>query len=192
MKGQVSVPIRRTFAVVMLFSLVSTLFSCIVQPILDDYGEAKSTVDRLEAAIQRSQGGQRDSAQLRAELAALQKRQSSTGGFLQVANESVGAARLQERLKASVEAAKGDLRSTQSLPSRDEGKFRRITVRAQVSLDTPGVQRTLYDLESSSPFLFVDNVVIRNRSKPQDRGKVVQDPVLDVSFDLSGYMRRPM
>jgi general secretion pathway protein M len=197
MKGRVSVPLRRTLAVAILLSLVSVVFSGIVQPLLDDYRDAKGKVDRLEAALQRSQAGQRDLVQVQAELAALQKRQSSTGGFMQAANESFAAARLQDRLKVSVERAKGDLRSTQSLPSRDDGKFRRITVRAQVSLNTVALQRTFHDLESSSPFLFLDNIIIRARPVPQDRNKVVQDPViqdpvLDVSFDLSGYIRRPM
>jgi general secretion pathway protein M len=190
--GRVPAPLRRTLAAAILLALISVVFSVIVQPLLDDYHDAKGRIDRLEAAVQRSQAGERDLARVQAELAALQKRQSSTGGFMQVANESVAAARLQERLKASVEGAKGDLRSTQSMPARDDGKFRRITVRGQASLTMAALQRTFYNLESSAPFLFLDNVIVRARSAPQDRNKPVQDPVLDVTFDLSGYMRRSM
>jgi general secretion pathway protein M len=190
--AQVSLPIRRTLAAAILLALVSIVLSGFVQPLVDDYRESKASIDRLEAAMRRSHVGDRDIAQLQAELAALKKRQPSTGGFLQGTNESIAAAQLQDRLKTSVEGAKGELRSTQILPSRDDGKFRRITVRAQISLSTAALQRAFYDVESSPTFLFLDNVIIRARSVPQDRNKVAQDPVLDVSFDLSGYIRRPM
>jgi general secretion pathway protein M len=192
MKKQVSLPLRRTLAIAILLAVVSMVFSGIVQPVLDDYREAKASVYRLEAAVQRSDAGQGDLAQVDAELAALKKRQLSTGGFLHGTNESIAAAQLQDRLKTSVEGAKGELRSTQILPSRDDGKFRRITVRAQISVGTAALQRTFYEVESLSPFLFLDNVIIRARPVPQDRNKIAQDPVLDVSFDLSGYIRRPM
>lgn len=197
MKERVSLPIRRALAIAILLALVSVVLSGIIQPLLDDYREAKASVDRLEAAVQRSHVSDRDVARVQAELAVLKKRQASAGGFLQGTNESIAAAQLQDRLKTSVEGAKGELRSTQSLPSRDDGNFRRVTVRAQISLSLAALQRAFYDLESSSPFLFLDNVIIRARSVPQDRNKVAQDPVgqdpvLDVSFDLSGYMRRPM
>jgi general secretion pathway protein M len=190
--AQVSLPIRRTLAAAILLALVSIVLSGFVQPLVDDYRESKASIDRLEAAMRRSHVGDRDIAQLQAELAALKKRQPSTGGFLQGTNESIAAAQLQDRLKTSVEGAKGEIRSTQILPSRDDGKFRRITVRAQISLSTAALQRAFYDVESSPTFLFLDNVIIRARSVPQDRNKVAQDPVLDVSFDLSGYIRRPM
>jgi general secretion pathway protein M len=197
MNGQVSLPLRRTLAITILLALVSVVLSGIIQPLLDDYRRAKASVDRLEAAIQRSQTADRDVTRVQAELAALKKRQASAGGFLQGTNESIAAAQLQHRLKTSVESAKGEVRSTQNLPSRDDGNFRRITVRAQISLGMAGLQRAFYDLESSAPFLFLDNIIIRARSVPQDRNKaaqepVIQDPVLEVSFDLSGYMRRPM
>ena len=192
MKERISPPVRRAAAVAILLALAYLLFSGIVQPLLDVYGEAKATVGRLEEALQRGRGGERSMAQAEAELAALKKRQAATVGFLQGTNESIAAAQLQDRLKASVDAAKGELKSTQTLPPRDDGKFRRIAVRAQITVSTAALQRTLYDVESSSPFLFVDNVVIRVRSQTQDRNKPAQEPVLDVSFDLSGYTRRPL
>jgi general secretion pathway protein M len=192
MKEQISLPLRRALALAILLALVSVAFSGIVQPLLDDYRETRASVDRLEATLQRGHAGERERAQLQTELAALRKRQSSTGGVLQGTNESIAAAQLQDRLKASIEGAKGELKSTQMLPARDDGKFRRITVRAQVSLKMAALQRALYDVESAAPFLFLDNVSIRVRSSPRDRDQAAQDPVLDVSFDLSGYIRRPL
>lgn len=192
MTAQVSLPLRRALAVTMLLALVALVLSGVILPLIDDYRAAKVSVERLEATIQRGHVTDRGIAQMQAELAALKKRQPSTGGFLQGTNESLAAAQLQDRLKTSVEGAKGELRSTQILPVRDDGKFRRVTVRAQVTVGTAGLQRAFYDVESSPTFLFLDNVIIRVRSAPQDRNKLAQDPVLDVSFDLSGYIRRPM
>lgn len=192
MKDRISLPVRRAAALAILLALVWLLFSSVVQPILAAYDSAAASVARLEAALQRSRAGEHSVAQVEAELAALKKRQSSTVGTLRGSSDSIAAAQLQDRLKASIEAAKGELRSTQILPARDDGKFRRIAIRAQVTLGTAALQRAFYDIESSSPFLFLDNVVIRARSVSQQKDKRAQDPILDVTFDLFGYTRRPL
>jgi hypothetical protein len=54
------------------------------------------------------------------------------------------------------------------------------------------LQRILYDLEAGSPFLFLDNVDIRTRQAPAVRGHTEDESLLEVRFDLYGYMRRTM
>jgi hypothetical protein len=190
--GQISLPIRRALAVAILIGAAWLLFLGGVQPIADLYSEAQTSIERYEAALGRAQNRERDLADAEAELAHLRKRQMTSGGFLEGTNESIASARLQERLKTSLDAVKGELKSTQTLPLREEANFRRVTVRAQISVGIGALQQTFYDLESSSTYLFLDNVIIRARTTTSDREKEASDPVLDVSFDLAGYMRRAM
>ena len=190
MRPQLSPPLRRFLAIALLFAAASLFWSVLISPVLDDYSEAQSTIERLAAALEKSRASERDVAGLEAELARLKERQKSVGGVLQDGNESIAAAQLQNRLKTVVDSVKGDLRSTQVLPSREEGNFRRITVRGQISLDLAALQRVVYELEAASPYLFLDNVEIRTRSALRRRDRVKDDPLLDVRLDLSGYMRR--
>lgn len=179
----------RLLALGILAALLLLAFFGFVSPLLDAYRQAGAASEQYRAALEHTRNSGSDLAGLRAELARLKEHQASAVGFMQGSNPSLAAADLQNRIKSSVEAARGELRSTQILPARDEGAFRRISIRGQIAVNMAALQRVFYDLESATPFLFLDNVEIRSRparrsTSPDD------DPVLEVRFDLYGYMRR--
>jgi general secretion pathway protein M len=130
-------------------------------------------------------------AELQAEVAKLKGHEQSTPGFLSSSNEALAAAELQERLKTVTASVHGDLRSTQTLPPRDEANARRITVRGQVSADIVALQTLFYVLESGSPMLFLDNVEISPALPSMGPGGTMMTPNLQVRFDLYGYTRSP-
>ncbi len=74
------------------------------------------------------------------------------------------------------------------MPAVDDGKFRRITVRGEITTTIGGVQRVFYGLEAGRPLLFVDNVDIRARSE-SDRFRQRDEPddLLEIDFDVYGY-----
>jgi general secretion pathway protein M len=181
--------LRRVLAITILVVLVFALFSHIVAPVLEGYRSDRRSIDLMQAAIARSQDGANDLPALRAELAGLRQQPTSQGGFLQGPNESMIAAQLQNRVKRVVETARGELRSTQILPSREEGRFRRIAIRGQMTVSIAALQRTFYELESTSPLLFIDNVEIRARPAQRQRDRSSQDTALEVRFDVYGYQR---
>jgi general secretion pathway protein M len=179
----------RALALGILAALLLLAFFGFVSPLIDAYRQASGSVEQYRAALEHTRHGGNDLAGLRAELARLKEHQASAVGFMQSSNPSLAAAELQNRIKSSVEAARGELRSTQILPARDDGTFRRISIRGQIAVNTAALQRVFYDLESASPFLFLDNVEIRARPARRSSGPE-DDPVLEVRFDLYGYMRR--
>ncbi len=77
----------------------------------------------------------------------------------------------------------------QPLPSRLDGGFRRITVRGQATLKIAGLQQAVYDLETTSPLLFLDNVEVTAHPDQSGHPGAAEAPGLDVRFDLYGYMR---
>jgi general secretion pathway protein M len=186
-----SPPVSRALALALLAIVLLLGFSFVVGPLIDEIGDARSAAARLHDAAERTETVERKLVVLKAELARLKEHQTSTVGFIAGANESIAAAELQNRIKTAVEAAKGELRSTQPLQGRDEGAFRRISIRGQIAVKLPALQRVLYDLESATPFLFLDNVEIRTQATYQINATDTDDPVLDVRFDLYGYMRKP-
>jgi len=177
----------RALAVALLVALVAIVVTGIVQPLIDSYTETRETVEQLRFGLSRLDATDANRAALTAELAQIRQRRNSATGLLQAASEPLAAAQLQNRIKTLVEGGQGELRSTQTLPARDEGKFRRISVRGQVAMTLEAMQKVFYQLETASPLLFLDNVDIRPRP-PRARG--AEDGILDVRFDVSGYMRR--
>ena len=184
---QLSPALRRVIALAILAMLL-LLGASAVGWVANEYDAAQGAAQQLQTAIDRRQQAESKVAELRAELAALKQHQASAVGFLQSSGESLAAAELQSRIKSSVEAAHGELRSTQTLPGREEGGFRRVAIRGQIVVNIAALQRVIYELEASAPFLFLDNVEIRARAP--SRAKAQDNPPLDVRFDLSGYLRR--
>lgn len=181
----------RALALAILGGLVLLVLVGFVLPLLSAYDEARQSVEQHQAAIEHVRQSANSLAELQAELARLKQQQASAIGFMQSANGSLAAADLQNRVKSSVDAARGELRSTQILPVRDEGAFRRVSIRGQIAVNTAALQRVFYELEAATPFLFLDNVEIHARpARRATAGGPEEDPVLEVRFDLYGYMRR--
>ena len=190
MNVALSPKLSRGLALTILVALLSFVYSGLVQPLWDHYAAARSSRAQLESGLLRAKQTGRTLSELQAELARLKGHGMSGAGTIQSPNESLAAAELQNRIKSSVEGARGELRSTQILPSREEGAFQRISIRGQISVNLEGLQRIFYELESTSPLLFLDNVDIRVRPLRQSNEAATDNPVLDVRFDLYGYIRR--
>jgi general secretion pathway protein M len=189
MIAQPSPGIRRIIAIGLLVAVSFLGWSAVVEPLLDSYRDAQATIQSLGPALERAGIEANGLAELKASVEHLKSRQNDRAGLLPGANESIAAAELQTRLKTITESAKADLKSTQIVPPRDDGSFRRITVRGQIFGSLAAVQRILYAVEANSPYLFLDDVDIRVTTGPARADAPA--PSLDLRLDVSGYMRRP-
>ncbi|HUH83100.1 MAG TPA: type II secretion system protein GspM [Stellaceae bacterium] len=184
--------VSRLAAVLILLGGIGLLYLALVQPLLDDYLDTQDAIADARASLARYRGVAADLPERQQELARLRQRQATSEGFLQGPNDALVAAQIQNRVKALVEAAHGELKSTQVLPAQDEGKYRRLTIRAQMTLDIAAAQRVLYGVETASPLLFLDNVDLRAHMIDRRRlrgGNPPNDNDLDVRIDVFGYMR---
>jgi len=185
--------VSRLLAVLILLGGLAILYVGAIAPLVDDYMATRQSIEDGRDALARFRRVAAELPQRRADLAALRQRQALSEGFLQGTNEALVAAQIQNRVKALSEASHGELRSTQVLPTQDEGKYRRITIRVQMTLDITAAQSVLYGIESASPLLFLDNVDLRAHlfDRRHDRGGVAppNEGMLDVRFDVYGYMR---
>lgn len=110
--------------------------------------------------------------------------------YLEGASDALAAAALQERVRALAAEAGGELRSTQILPASDDAGLRRIGLRIQLGLDAEALQSVLHELETGTPLVFVDNLVVRARQQARRRAMISEDdPTLEVALDLYGYLR---
>jgi putative component of toxin-antitoxin plasmid stabilization module len=192
LRFELSPATRRVAALGLLLVVAALLWSLIGAPMLDAQRQARSTIERLQPLLQRAGTIESDITALEAEINQIKEHVGSPNGFLDGVNESIAAAELQSRLKRVVEGASGDLRSVQVLPAQDDDGYRRVTVRGQILISLAALQRVLYDLEASQPYLFLDNVAIADRPDNRSPNAAAEDAVLDVRFDVFGYMRKTL
>jgi general secretion pathway protein M len=147
------------------------------------FAEQEQRLERL-----RQQASGRD--QLETAEAALRAAHARSGGRLEGETANVASAKLQKLGAAVLETRGGTISSSQVLPTVPDGGETRVGVRFSLSIDIVGLSGALYELESGSRLLFVDNLTViaaENLLPNQPRSKPVR---LDVTFDLFGYTKR--
>lgn len=134
--------------------------------------------------------------QIERQLAAARAALGNRPGFLPEASAELATAALTQRLETVVSQASPGNRSCaitnrSPLPQSGKQRFARVTVQVTLRCGVPETAAVLHALESGSPRLFVDNLNIlaqsfnfRAANRDQDQGNG-----LNVSFDLSGYLR---
>jgi general secretion pathway protein M len=119
----------------------------------------------------------------------LEQMRALDGGRFYLKNPSpaLAAGEIQELEKSVIQENGGRLASMQIQPPKDEGAFRRVVVNAQVLGSIGTIQSILRALESSEPFLFVDNLSVRSLTSDPAKDAATPDAGLVVQFDLIGY-----
>jgi general secretion pathway protein M len=179
--------ISRALALALLFGAIAIAHFCVVQPIIESGADQRQEITRLEDNLARYRRSAEQRASREAELAQLKQRAATEDGLLRGANETLMAAAIQNRIKALVDAAHGELKSVQILPPQPDGRLRRITVRGQIAMTVETAQRVFHDLEGGEPLLFLDNVGIRSREETRRRRERTEDGMLDIHLDVYGY-----
>src|SRR5258708_33725398 len=101
---------------------------------LGRYGNKRRAIDELRNAGGRYAEGGRGAGAAEKQIESLRRQSAATAGYLEGQNETMIAATLQDRLKAAVMQAGGQLKSTQGLPDAENAKSRRIAWRANTAL----------------------------------------------------------
>lgn len=185
---------RRLAAVGLLVAVVLAVYAFAVGPLLASYADDRREVAQSRAALARYQEAGREIPALQKQLDALHRQGATGAGYLEGENETLVAAALQERLKSAVVQTGGHLNSTQVLASADveaqrRGKPHRVAVRGQMRMSIASLQRVLYTLEAGSPYLFIDNLDVRPVVDVRGPATPDSDALLDVHFDVYGYMQ---
>jgi general secretion pathway protein M len=179
--------ISKALAITLLVGVVAIAYFAVVQPVIESRLDQQGQIERLEGSLARYRRIAEQRTSREAELAELKRRAADADGLLRGANETLMAAAIQNRIKALVDTAHGELKSMQIMPPQADGPLRRITVRGQIAMTMEGAERVFYDLEGSEPALFLDNVGIRSREDARRRRDRGEDGMLEVHLDVYGY-----
>jgi general secretion pathway protein M len=106
--------------------------------------------------------------------------------FLEGSTVNVAGAALQERVVSAVQAADGNVLSSQLDLQGSEAKQGYVSLSASCEIGENALQQLIYDLESGMPFLFIDQLVAQ---VPQTNAGVGGDSVpgrMRLQIDVSG------
>jgi general secretion pathway protein M len=184
--------LSRTVAIALLAITLLAAYRLIIAPVLNAFRDGETQIEQAEELLQRYEALAQQRPLLNDRLAEQQERAASAAGYLQGPSDALAAAQLQDRVKSVVEAAGGELRSTQILPAEqpeaDLG-VRRTTLRVHFVVTVEGLEESLYELETGQPYLVIDDVTVRQERVRRRRSEQPTQPMLDVSLQLFGYLR---
>ena len=107
--------------------------------------------------------------------------------FLRSGGAALSAAEAQEAVRTLVEGAGARLISLQAPAAKDEGRYRQVTVNVQMTANIFALRKILHAVETHTPYLFVDNLLVRSQVPGNFRPGPGAEPEMFVQFDVYGY-----
>jgi general secretion pathway protein M len=107
--------------------------------------------------------------------------------FLRSGAAALSAAEAQEAVRSIVEASGGRLITMQAPVSKDDGRYRQVSVNVQLTANVQAMRKILDGIENRVPYLFIDNVTIRSQVPSNFRPTPGAEPEMFMQFDVSGY-----
>jgi general secretion pathway protein M len=107
--------------------------------------------------------------------------------FLRSGAAALSAAEAQEALRALVEGGGGRLITVQAPVSKEEGRYRQITVNMQLTANMQAVRKILNAIETNVPYLFIDNLKVTSQVPGNFRPQPGAEPEVFVQLDVTGF-----
>lgn len=184
--------VSRMLALALLAALVFGAVRLIALPLAEAYQQAAQSIAQSQTLLQRYQALAAERPQLEERVAAQREATVTSAVYLEGESDALAGAALQDQVRTIIARAGGELNSTQILPVAPAGpddSVRRASLKLQLTVDIEGLQQLLYELETAEPYLFVDDLIVRERRLRRLRDGAGEELMLDVSFEISGYLR---
>ncbi len=139
---------------------------------------------RFKAAINRRED-------LEARLGNLEEARLDSALFFGEDSLSLAAAQMTRTLRQTVreESNQSELcrvTATENRAPDEEERFEQVTVNVRMRCPLDDLTRVIYALESNTPMIFIDSLIVQQRGGRSRRGSNIQG-ALEVRFDMFGY-----
>ena len=114
------------------------------------------------------------------------------GYFNSQETDALASAEMQNFIKKAIVDAGGELSSTQAIPVTVKDGFSRITVRVRMTGNSEVLRAVLYQIETSTPLIIIDQIdirPIRGKRNPKTN-KIEPSNSLNVNFQAVSFMRK--
>jgi len=178
---------RQQLAVALLVVVLGIILSVTAMPLWLANASYRADIDQLNTRLQTYRRVTTRDANLLPQFEQLKHSQLTDGHYLRSETAAVAGAELQRMVKEIAAANQAQILSTQILPASPEQGFVQITLKVRLRGTYEGVLRSLYDMETSDIFLFLDNISMRDSTAAR-RPRQIQIRKMDADFDLVAYM----
>jgi len=130
-------------------------------------------------------------------LQGLENRKSDENLFLEGSDFNEAAAGMSERLSQMISVQAEDscqIVSRQPVRPRVQERFEKVTVNVRMRCGIEDLKKVLYALESGVPMVIADEVTVikpRSRRRRSNNPEPEAGQLLDIRFNMSGYLRGP-
>lgn len=179
--------LSRLLAVGLLVLLLAGAYLIGIDPLVTTYRVNEMAIAESQALLGRLgviATGQHDLEQRVHELTELH---ASEPYYLTRETDALAAVELQDRVSEAINKNGGTIRSIQPLQTEKEDEFQRVTLRVQLTTTIESLFHIIYELETTQPFLFLDNVEIKARPPRVTADSQAGELPLTITLDLYGY-----
>lgn len=180
----------RILAVVLLMLAVAVTWQVAMMPVVDAFMEQAERLERSRELLVAYRQRQEPIADLQARLDVAKRRQGSAPGYVEAANPVLAGAALQSSVRRILETNGGAARTLQILPAARDGETDAVAVRIDATLPVERLLDFLYDLDRTTPYLFIDSLDLRvPETPPPDQARA--SARLSMRADISALARIP-
>jgi general secretion pathway protein M len=181
----------RTLALALAALVVVLSYVLLIGPLVGQYRYYDEKLVALSHQLHQHQALAKDRTANRRLLDQLKRRDLAKQYYLASGKPALASAELQQRIKRLIDRNQAELISTQVVSGQRGDRSPEVTVKVRLRGHIGALQKVLYTLETSSPILFLDNVVIQaspSRRRAKSSGQAGRKR-LTISFDVSGHRR---
>lgn len=173
----------RLLALSLLIVMLAVLYLLLVAPVLGLYRERAALLEQRLMLAPRLNGAAAEVPALRARLTASSARSRARKITLDGASDAIASANLESRIDALASEVGATVGSTESLPAKVVGSYRRIGLRVVLSGSYETLVGLLTALADTTPPLVVDDLEIHGMILPLSRRS---NSTLNVSLNIYG------
>lgn len=183
---------QRWLAVGLLIAVVALLMAVIVVPVVNKGMELYESKTNLLFRLQQYQRILAKKDAVMANMDTIKQQHDEQSYFNSQNTDALASAEMQEFIKKAIVDAGGQLSSTQALPVTDKNNFSMITVRVRMTGNSEVLRSVLYQIETSSPLILIDQIDIRPMRGVRNRitRQIEPSNELNVNFQAVSFMRK--
>jgi general secretion pathway protein M len=180
----------RVLAVAVLVVAVLLSYLVVVKPALAFRTAQKQGIEELQFQLSRYQ----QLAARQEEFEAALKRAQGRGGggtryYLSQSKPALASAELEQYLERILRSGNAQIVSTQAVSNAGDGVAPSVAVKVRMRADLITLVSLMHRIETGSPSLFIDNFVVTRRGGGQPSNPETTQTLLDVQFDMVGFLR---
>lgn len=176
----------RRLAVGLLFAAIVGAIAIVAVPVWMLNRHYEAALDDSSLKLERYSRIAASRSQVSAQIESM-RRIEPQRYFLRQGAAALSAAEAQEAIRALVEASGARLITMQAPNSRDEGRYRQVSVNVQLTANTIALRKLLHAIETRTPYLFVDSLMVRSQVPSNFKPGPGSEPEMFVQFEVSGY-----